>query len=175
MAQGKYLNLGNAETDDCPQDLGSTVQGGAHLHLRGWMPDSPLAAIAHRCLMLARGARRRSGPRLPERRLDGHPEAGAHAELGTQLGRFHKHADLRGREDAGEARAPAGSLLLGAVRRPPRGRAAGDVRLDEALFLDAGIFIKALHMYNPDGSLTFAGRFGQVSSWIGNITLFVAL
>mmetsp|Transcript_40436 Transcript_40436/g.112317 ORF Transcript_40436/g.112317 Transcript_40436/m.112317 type:complete len:130 (-) Transcript_40436:24-413(-) len=47
--------------------------------------------------------------------------------------------------------------------------------LTRHIFLDAGIFIKALHMYNPDGSLTFAGRFGQVSSWIGNITLFVAL
>mmetsp|Transcript_69598 Transcript_69598/g.203704 ORF Transcript_69598/g.203704 Transcript_69598/m.203704 type:complete len:134 (+) Transcript_69598:294-695(+) len=47
--------------------------------------------------------------------------------------------------------------------------------LTRHIFLDAGLLISALHMYNPDGSLTPAGRFGQVSAWIGNITLLVAL
>mmetsp|Transcript_111470 Transcript_111470/g.296230 ORF Transcript_111470/g.296230 Transcript_111470/m.296230 type:complete len:137 (-) Transcript_111470:715-1125(-) len=43
------------------------------------------------------------------------------------------------------------------------------------IFLDAGLFISTLHMYNPDGSLTPMGRFGQVSAWVGNITLLLAL
>lgn len=47
--------------------------------------------------------------------------------------------------------------------------------LTRHIFLDAGLFISALHMYNPDGSLTFAGRFGQVSAWVGNILLFLSL
>lgn len=47
--------------------------------------------------------------------------------------------------------------------------------LTRHIFLDAGLFISALHMYNPDGSLTFAGKFGQVSAWTGNIVLLVAL
>uniref|UniRef100_A0A7S4RTK4 Uncharacterized protein n=1 Tax=Alexandrium monilatum TaxID=311494 RepID=A0A7S4RTK4_9DINO len=47
--------------------------------------------------------------------------------------------------------------------------------LTRHIFLDAGLFIATLHMYNPDGSLIFAGRFGQVSSWVGNIILLVAM
>mmetsp|Transcript_150478 Transcript_150478/g.464309 ORF Transcript_150478/g.464309 Transcript_150478/m.464309 type:complete len:134 (+) Transcript_150478:382-783(+) len=47
--------------------------------------------------------------------------------------------------------------------------------LTRHIFLDAGLLISKLHMYNPDGSLTPAGRFGQVSAWVGNITLVLSL
>lgn len=47
--------------------------------------------------------------------------------------------------------------------------------LTRHILLDAGLFIASLHMYQPDGSLTGAGRFGQLSSWMGNVMLFVAL
>mmetsp|Transcript_40584 Transcript_40584/g.128945 ORF Transcript_40584/g.128945 Transcript_40584/m.128945 type:complete len:143 (-) Transcript_40584:62-490(-) len=47
--------------------------------------------------------------------------------------------------------------------------------LTRHIFLDAGLFISTLHMFNPDGSLTPAGRFGQLGAWIGNITLFACL
>mmetsp|Transcript_4849 Transcript_4849/g.10981 ORF Transcript_4849/g.10981 Transcript_4849/m.10981 type:complete len:110 (-) Transcript_4849:196-525(-) len=43
------------------------------------------------------------------------------------------------------------------------------------IFLDVGLFIDKLHMYERDGSLTPAGHFGQLGAWIGNIMLFVAL
>lgn len=49
------------------------------------------------------------------------------------------------------------------------------VDMTRHIFLDARLFIPQLHMYNSDASITFAGRLGQVSSWVGNATLFVAL
>mmetsp|Transcript_133 Transcript_133/g.421 ORF Transcript_133/g.421 Transcript_133/m.421 type:complete len:135 (+) Transcript_133:371-775(+) len=47
--------------------------------------------------------------------------------------------------------------------------------LTRHIFLDAGMFIGILHMFNPDGSLTPAGRLGQISAWVGNISLFLGL
>lgn len=49
------------------------------------------------------------------------------------------------------------------------------VDMTRHIILDARLFIPQLHMYNPDASVTFAGRLGQVSSWLGNAMLFVAL
>mmetsp|Transcript_58819 Transcript_58819/g.165969 ORF Transcript_58819/g.165969 Transcript_58819/m.165969 type:complete len:111 (-) Transcript_58819:79-411(-) len=43
------------------------------------------------------------------------------------------------------------------------------------ILLDASMFIKQLHMFNPDGSLTCSGRIGQLGAWIGNILLFASL
>lgn len=43
------------------------------------------------------------------------------------------------------------------------------------IFLDAGMFVSTLHMYNPDGTLTPSGRIGQLGAWIGNILLFASL
>mmetsp|Transcript_30279 Transcript_30279/g.64446 ORF Transcript_30279/g.64446 Transcript_30279/m.64446 type:complete len:134 (+) Transcript_30279:93-494(+) len=47
--------------------------------------------------------------------------------------------------------------------------------LTRHILLDAGLFIAALHMFNPDGSLTAAGRIGQLGAWVGDLLLFVSL
>lgn len=43
------------------------------------------------------------------------------------------------------------------------------------ILLDASMYIHELHMFNPDGSLTPAGRIGQLSTWIGDALLIVGL
>lgn len=47
--------------------------------------------------------------------------------------------------------------------------------LTRHIFLDAGLFIQQLHMYNSDQSLTIAGRVGMLTTWLGNALLIVSL
>lgn len=49
------------------------------------------------------------------------------------------------------------------------------VDLTRHILLDAELFIATLHMFNPDGSLTPAGRLGMWSTWIGNGLLLVSM
>lgn len=49
------------------------------------------------------------------------------------------------------------------------------VDLTRHICLDAGMFPEQLHMFNPDMSLTLAGRLGMYSTWVGNILLMVSL
>lgn len=39
--------------------------------------------------------------------------------------------------------------------------------------LDQNLWGKQLHMFNPDGSLTAVGLFGQIATWIGLILVIV--
>jgi len=43
------------------------------------------------------------------------------------------------------------------------------------ILLDSSIAVDALHMFNPDHSLTPAGKIGQGSTWVGNVLLFGGL
>lgn len=43
------------------------------------------------------------------------------------------------------------------------------------ILLDADVAVSTLHMFNADGSLTAAGKIGQLASWVGNVLLFVGL
>mmetsp|Transcript_46616 Transcript_46616/g.131200 ORF Transcript_46616/g.131200 Transcript_46616/m.131200 type:complete len:128 (-) Transcript_46616:177-560(-) len=47
--------------------------------------------------------------------------------------------------------------------------------LTRHILLDADLFVKQLHMFNPDMSLTLAGSIGRYSSWAGNALLFASL
>lgn len=49
------------------------------------------------------------------------------------------------------------------------------VDLTRHILLDASVAVGSLHMFNSDGSLTAAGKIGQLSSWVGNVLLFVGL
>lgn len=49
------------------------------------------------------------------------------------------------------------------------------VDLTRHILLDGNVAVKTFHMFNPDGSLTPAGKIGQLSTWTGNILLFVGL
>lgn len=49
------------------------------------------------------------------------------------------------------------------------------VDLTRHILLDAQLFVEHLHMYNPDFSLTCAGKFGMSSTWLGNVLLLVSL
>jgi len=49
------------------------------------------------------------------------------------------------------------------------------VDLSRHVFLDSGMFIEQLHMFEDDGSLTAAGRLWQISSWVGGVLQFLAL
>lgn len=49
------------------------------------------------------------------------------------------------------------------------------VDLTRHILLDASLFIAQLHMFMPDGSLTFAGKLGMYSTWGGNVLLLLSL
>lgn len=49
------------------------------------------------------------------------------------------------------------------------------VDLTRHVFLDAGLFVALLHMFEVDGSLTLAGRAGMLCAWLGNALLVVSL
>jgi len=49
------------------------------------------------------------------------------------------------------------------------------VDLTRHILLDAELFIAQLHMFNPDMSLTLAGKIGVWSTWLGNFLLLVSV
>lgn len=49
------------------------------------------------------------------------------------------------------------------------------VDLTRHVLLDAELFAAELHMFNPDMSLTRAGKIGMYSTWLGNFLLLVSV